>query len=102
MTGLPLQPSRDNSARDCELVEGPGREPPKHIEPCSCPNHTGVCEECGYKITVAASGREYGHARAYNRCGGRGGISEDCSHRPAACDPGQGDFHDSGEREGSA
>jgi len=86
---LPRAPSRDNFARHCEHVEEDGGELPDHISPCTCKVHTGVCDNCGYKITVSASGVEYGHARAINRGPNEDGVRRDCIHRPLQCNPGE-------------
>ena len=63
---LPRNPPRDNVALDCLLIppeESDSGKFPKHIIECTCPNHDGMCRECGFKITVgASSGIEYGHA----------------------------------------
>lgn len=86
---LPSNPSRDNYARDCELVEDDGDDLPDHLDRCQCPTHTGVCENCNYKITVGPSGTEYGHARATNRGPNEDGVRRDCIHRPLQCNPGE-------------
>jgi len=81
---LPPNPPRDNRADHCQLV-GHGVADRAHLTRCTCGAHDGVCDVCGFKITVGPSGTEYGHARALNRAAGA--DREDCPHRPAACDP---------------
>lgn len=83
---LPRKPSRGNSARGCEPA-GEDDDLPDHLTRCTCETHTGWCDECRFKITVGADGREYGHARAHNRGPGPDGNRYDCPHRPAAVDP---------------
>ena len=85
---LPENPSRDNYAFDCSLVETDD-DLPDHLTACTCSEHDGVCEECGYKITVGPTGTEYGHARATNRGPDDDGVRRDCTHRPLACNPGE-------------
>lgn len=80
-------PPRDNSGRDCETE--PAEDLPTHLDRCTCPEHTGVCRECRYKITVGPSGREYGHARATNRYPDADGVRRDCPHRPPECNTGE-------------
>lgn len=48
---------------------------PDHITPCECPNHDGICDVCGFRITIGTSGTEYGHAAINNSVG-------ECPHRP--------------------
>ncbi|MFC7047318.1 hypothetical protein ACFQH6_19585 [Halobacteriaceae archaeon GCM10025711] len=85
---LSPNPPRDNVARDCLLIppeESDSDALPKHVIECTCPNHDGMCRECGFKITVgASSGIEYGHAHAPNRTDGQG----PCPYRPTAVNPG--------------
>lgn len=90
-TGLPLNPSRDNDGSSCELVGDAPRTValPDHITPCSCDEHHGVCAECGFKISVGPSGREYGHGRATNLAPNDEGVRRDCPNRPLACNPGE-------------
>jgi len=86
---FPLSPARNNSARTCELHRTSDSGLPEHITQCGCDNHDGVCDVCGYKITVGPSGTEYGHARATNGAVHRDGQRLDCDHRPASCNPGE-------------
>lgn len=86
--GLPAKPSRDNYAYDCTTTARDASLP-AHISPCTCESHDGVCQECGYKITVGPSGTEYGHARATNRRADADGVRRDFPHRPSACNPGE-------------
>lgn len=88
---LPRRPSRDNAATDCTLVDEAAQrsELPEHIRECTCPNHTGVCRECNFKITVATSGVEYGHRRRIN-LGSNAIDRRDCPHRPSDVDPAGG------------
>lgn len=78
-----ILPARDNAGDDCELRDDrvPGRD---HIQRCTCSTHDGVCEGCGFKITIGPSGTEYGHARGRNR---RNSDRADCHHRPTQVDP---------------
>lgn len=85
---LQVLPARDNSGADCETDAGTdGHLLPAHIERCTCDTHHGVCQVCGFKITVGPSGIEYGHARATNRGPDEDGVRRDCPHRPSECDP---------------
>lgn len=84
---LPERPSRDNYSYGCETV--PDSELPAHIDRCSCGEHTGVCAECGYKVTIGPSGTEYGHARANNRGPDDDGVRRDCPHRPLELNTGK-------------
>lgn len=79
----PSNSGRGECTRALDAVEGV----PDHIKPCTCSNHDGWCEECGFKITVTPSGREAGHARASNRTPESSGPRKDCSHRDPACNP---------------
>lgn len=79
-------PPRDNSGRECDLVDE-DRGLPDHIDPCECDSHDGVCRECGFKITVGER-VEYGHARANNRSPNPDGSRVDCRHRSSAVNPG--------------
>lgn len=81
---LPSNPPRDNYSYGCETSAAD--DLPEHLDRCDCETHTGVCQECGYKITASETGIEYGHARARNRAPGP--DRQDCSHRPVVCDPG--------------
>lgn len=85
---LPPLPPRDNYAYGCELHHGPLQDG-VNVRPCTCDSHTGVCTECGYKITIGPSGREYGHARATNRGPDADGVRRDCPHRPLECNTGE-------------
>lgn len=80
-------PSRDNAATDCiRRAIYPTGEYPDHLVPCTCEAHTGVCRECGYKITRGEF--EYGHARARNRAPDEeDGVRRDCYNRPLAVNP---------------
>lgn len=80
-------PPRDNYANGCETAVDD--KLPRHLDRCACEEHTGVCRECGYKVTVGPSGREYGHARATNRGPDENGVRRDCVHRPRSVDPGR-------------
>lgn len=84
---LPENPSRNNYSYGC--VTEADDDLPGHLDRCGCSTHTGVCQECGYKITVGPSGREYGHARATNRGPDEDGVRRDCTHRPLSCNPGE-------------
>lgn len=84
---LPSNPSRDNYARECRFVEDD--DLPDHLDACDCESHTGVCKNCGYKITIGPSDTEYGHARANNRGPNEDGVRRDCIHRPLSCNPGE-------------
>ena len=84
---LPRKPSRDNYAYGCDTIDED--ELPDHLDGCKCEQHTGVCQNCGYKITVGPSGVEYGHARATNRRANDEGVRRDCIHRPLSCNPGE-------------
>jgi len=86
---LPSDPSRDNYAYDCDFPGGQSDGLPDHIDYCSCANHTGVCQNCGCKVTVSPSEVEYGHARATNRGPNEDGVRRDCTHRPLQCNPGE-------------
>lgn len=83
-------PPRDNRARHCRPVADGDQDPdlPDHLDECTCPNHSGVCRECGFKITIGPSGTEYGHARRGNR-DPDAGVREDCPYRPSGVDPGR-------------
>lgn len=83
-----MSPSRDNYGYQCTLVEDDA-DLPDHVTPCTCDTHNGVCEECGFKITVGPSGTEYGHARATNRRADEDGVRRDCPHRPTTCNTGE-------------
>lgn len=69
--------------------DAPARESsrPAHLDPPDDPNHTGVCQDCGYPITVGPTGVEYGHARRKDRQTGMEHLG-DCEYRPAGVDPG--------------
>jgi len=86
---LPSDPSRDNYASDCDIPGEQSDDLPDHIDYCTCTNHTGVCQNCGYKVTVGPSDVEYGHARANNRGPNEDGIRRDCIHRPLQCNTGE-------------
>ncbi|WP_227132356.1 hypothetical protein [Halorubellus salinus] len=85
---LPRSPSRDNYSYGCEVTDELVQER-DHLHRCECDTHHGVCDECGYKITVGPSGTEYGHARATNRGPDENGVRRDCTHRPLECNSGE-------------
>jgi hypothetical protein len=85
-------PPRGNSARhilnDVD-VEDDRDDLPDHLVAVEHPNHTAICRECQFWITVGPDGTEYGHARRDNRSSN---VSprEPCSHRPSeSVDPGR-------------
>jgi hypothetical protein len=81
-------PARDNAATDCiRRATYPAGEYPDHLVPCTCDTHTGVCRECGFKITRGEF--EYGHGRATNRGPDPDGVRRDCPHRPLVCNAGR-------------
>lgn len=86
---MPTNPSRDNSGRSCSLTGEREPAPHGHIQRCECSTHTGVCDECGFKVTAGPSGVEYGHARATNRGPDEDGVRRDCPHRPLECNTGE-------------
>lgn len=85
---LPSNPPRDNYAYGCDELDEPVQDR-QHVHECECDTHHGVCQECGYKITIGPSGREYGHARANNRGPDPDGVRRDCPHRPLQCNSGE-------------
>ena len=87
LQALPRNPSRDNYAYGCDITDAPVHDR-QHLARCECDQHHGVCDECGYKITVGPSGTEYGHARATNRGPDADGVRRDCPHRPLECNSG--------------
>lgn len=78
-----IPPQNDGSG--CVIIDEPQGHLPDHINPCRCEEHDGVCEACGYIVTVGPSGTEYGHARSHNRS--PGSNRQDCPHRPPEVDP---------------
>jgi hypothetical protein len=61
-----------------------------HLIEVDHPNHTAVCIDCGYWITVGPDGREYGHARLTNSAYFENGERADCPNRPPECNPTRG------------
>jgi len=72
-----------NHGQTCEIS---GDHPRDHLQLCSCEQHTGFCQVCGYIITVGPDGTEYGHARRRDR-DSQERDRGDCPHRPSTVDP---------------
>lgn len=86
---------KPSGTRGTCIVSDADADLPRHVDPCECASHDGVCRRCGNHITIGPERTEYGHAKGHRSSR----LEEDCPHRPDAVNAGNKEIVTDGGRE---